>query len=37
MIEIKNYSTNIPRTEKDKFHKDLIQNTYDAGLLMSCK
>ena len=37
MIEIKNYSTNIPRTEKDKFHKDLIQNTYDAGILMSCK
>jgi len=37
MVEVKNYSSNIPRTEKDKFHRDLLQNTYHAGILVSCR
>lgn len=37
MIEVKNYGTNVPRAEKDKFHRDLIQNDYSAGILVSCR
>ncbi len=36
MIEVKNYSKNVPRHEQDKFSRDLLQNKYDAGILVSC-
>jgi len=36
MIEIKNYCRNVPRKEKEKFQRDLMQNNYHAGILMSC-
>lgn len=36
MIEVKNYSKNVPRHEQEKFSRDLLQNKYDAGILVSC-
>ncbi len=36
MIEVKNYSKNVPRHEQEKFSRDLLQNKYDAGILASC-
>jgi hypothetical protein len=36
MIEVKNYSINVPTKEQDKFHKDLISNDYKAAIMLSC-
>jgi hypothetical protein len=37
MVEIKNYSKNVPSSEKYKFHRDLLRSAeYDAGIMMSC-
>jgi len=37
MLEIKNYSKNVPSSEKDKFHRDLLASEeYNAGIMMSC-
>jgi len=36
MIEIKNYSKNVPRSEQEKFSRDLLQNKYNSGILVSC-
>ena len=37
MIEVKNYEKNINRSEIEKFHRDLMQNEYHAGILISCR
>lgn len=36
MIEVKNYSNNVPTKEQDKFHRDLINNNYKAAIMVSC-
>jgi hypothetical protein len=36
MIEVKNYSINVPTKEQDKFHRDLISNDYKAAIMVSC-
>jgi hypothetical protein len=36
MIEVKNYSINVPTREQDKFHRDLISNDYKAAIMVSC-
>lgn len=35
LIDIKNYSTTVPKKEIDKFMEDLAFGSYDAGLLVS--
>lgn len=35
MVEVKNYKLNTPTKEVDKFHRDLINNEYDASILVS--
>ena len=35
MLEIKNYKINVPKKEIDKFHRDLINNDYDASIFIS--
>ena len=35
MIEVKNYKLNTPTKEVEKFHRDLINNEYDASILLS--
>ena len=35
MVEVKNYKLNTPTKEVEKFHKDLINNEYDASILIS--
>lgn len=35
LIDIKNYSSTVPRKEIDKFHEDLASGNYDAGVLLS--
>lgn len=38
MIEVKNYDEKaVNSTEQQKFHRDLTQNNYDAGVLLSCR
>ncbi len=36
MIEVKNYKKNVPRAEQEKFIRDLTENKFDAGILVSC-
>jgi hypothetical protein len=36
MIEVKNYNSNVPTKEQDKFHRDLINNDYKAAIMISC-
>ncbi len=35
MIDIKNYSSTVPKKEIDKFYEDLTFGSYDAGLIIS--
>ena len=35
MVEVKNYSKNVPTSEQKKFERDLITNEYDAGIMLS--
>lgn len=38
MIEVKNYDgRSVTTAEQQKFHRDLSQNDYDAGILLSCR
>ncbi len=38
MLEIKNYDgRSVNKDELQKFHRDLMQNNYDAGILLSCR
>ena len=37
MIEVKNYNSNIGKKEIVKFQRDLLQNNYNAGILISCR
>lgn len=36
MIEVKNYTKNVPRSEQEKFIRDLTENKFDAGIIVSC-
>ncbi len=35
LVDIKKYTTTVPKKELDKFHEDLSYGSYDAGLIIS--
>ncbi len=37
LVDIKNYSSTVPKKEIDKFYEDLTFGSYDAGLIISYK
>jgi len=35
LVDVKKYTTSVPKKEIDKFHEDLTYGSYDAGLIIS--